>query len=112
MAWRTIGSNRYYQQTYRDIDGRVRSRYYGRGQLATTITKLDARERVRRIEARELAQAERERLLALERAIVEYFNGIDELFPAWMRLSGWHLHRGRWQEREDYEENHHVKRFR
>jgi hypothetical protein len=93
MAWRTIGSNRYYQQTYRDVDGRVRSRYIGRGPFAEAVANLDARRRERRAES----GAERVRLAAIERRVVEYCNGTDELVSAWLRMTGWHNHRGQWR---------------
>jgi hypothetical protein len=96
MFWRTLGAQRYYQHSYRDVDGRVRSRYYGRGPLAEAIASLDARERDRRIERRERTRAERERLARMESRVVEYCEGVDELFDAWMRLSGWHRHGGQW----------------
>jgi hypothetical protein len=93
MAWRTIGSNRYYQKTYRDVDGRSRTRYFGCGPLAEAVARLDARRREHRAEI----SAERERLAATERRIVEYCEGIDELSAAWMRLKGWHRHHGQWR---------------
>jgi hypothetical protein len=97
MGWRTIGSKRYYQQTYCDVDGRVRSRYIGRGPRAEAVASLDARRRERRIERKEHSQAERDRFVAIEMAVVEYCSGVDELFAASMRLNGWHLHHGQWR---------------
>jgi hypothetical protein len=93
MAWRTIGTNRYYQQTYRDVDGRVRSRYIGRGPFAEAVANLDARGRERRAES----GAERERLAAIERRVVEYCKATDELASAWLRMTGWNNHRGQWR---------------
>ena len=93
MAWRTIGSNRYYQKTYRDVDGRSRTRYFGCGPLAEAVARMDARRRERRAEG----GAERERLAMIERRVVEYSEGVDELSAAWMRLNGWHLHHGQWR---------------
>jgi hypothetical protein len=61
MAWRTIGSNRYYQETYRDHDGRVRSRYIGRGPAAEAVAWLDARARERLRETREATHEVAER---------------------------------------------------
>ncbi len=49
------------------------------------------------IERREQIQAERQQVAALERPIVEYSEGVDALFAAWMRLSGWHPHHGQWR---------------
>ena len=83
MAWRTIGSQDYYQHTYRDVDGRVRTRYFGRGPVAEAVASLH--------------DTERERLAAIERRTVEYSKGVDELSAAWMRLNGWHRHRGQWR---------------
>jgi hypothetical protein len=58
---------------------------------------LDARERERRIQGRERTRTERERLVAIEAAVVEYCRGIDGLFAAWMRLNGRHLHGRQWR---------------
>jgi hypothetical protein len=97
MSWRSVGSGRYYQRSYRDADGRVRSQYIGRGPLAEAVASLDARERERRIEGRERTNALREGIAALEKPVVEYSDGVDQLFAAWMRLTGWHRHRGAWR---------------
>jgi hypothetical protein len=97
MAWRTVGSQRYYQQTYRDVDGTVRTRYVGRGPAAEAVAALDVAGRARRIEDRELARTERERLARLEGPLVEYCEGVDGPFDAWMRLSAWHQHKGPWR---------------
>jgi hypothetical protein len=44
MSWRSVGSGRYYERSYRDLDGRVRSEYLGRGPLAEAAASLDALE--------------------------------------------------------------------
>src|SRR5436309_10621520 len=51
MSWRSVGSSRYYQRSYRDPDGRVRSHYVGCGPVAEAVAARDALRRERRIDA-------------------------------------------------------------
>jgi hypothetical protein len=99
MSWRSVGSGRYYQSSYRDHNGRVRSRYLGRGPLAEAAASLDALERGRRIDRTERTRAERSRIAVLEGPVLEYSQSVDRLFAAWMPLHGWYKHRGQWRKR-------------
>ena len=93
---RTVGSYKYWYATYR-LNGEVRQRYLGRGPFAEALATSYAHRRDCAIERREQIQAECQQVAALERPIVEYCEGVDELFAAWMRLSGWHPHHGQWR---------------
>lgn len=97
MGWRQINSNHYYQRSYRDADGRVRSRYLGRGPLAEMAASSVARRRDHRIETKEQVQLENEQIATLEKLVLEYFQSVDRLLDASMRLDGWHKHRGQWR---------------
>jgi len=41
MAWETRGSSRYYYQSERDEDGRVKKRYIGTGEIAELVAHAD-----------------------------------------------------------------------
>src|SRR5262249_54588106 len=43
------------------------------------------------------AQAKKRELQSLERSVIDYTDGVHELFAAWMRANGWHRHYGRWR---------------
>jgi hypothetical protein len=95
MPWRTIGSNCYYQQTYRDDDGRVRSRYIGRGPAAEAVAWLDAHAREQRREAREIA----ERARRMGQAARERLSSLGSIVDRAMVAGGYYRHRGSWRRR-------------
>src|SRR5262245_36725335 len=99
MAWRTIGSSLYYQRTYGDADGRVRSRYFGSGPLAEAAAASDARRRANRAERTKQTQTERNGIATNESLIIEYCKCIDQLFAASMQQNGWYKHRGQWRKK-------------
>jgi hypothetical protein len=96
MSWRSVGSGRYYQRSYRDADGRVRSEYLGRGPAAEAVAARVALARERRAERAERVRAERDRIAALEAPVVAYCRRVDDLLAAGMHAGGWHRHKGRW----------------
>jgi hypothetical protein len=96
MSWKTVKSNKYYYKNHKH-DRKVCTSYFGRGSLAEAVAWLDARERERRLERREQHRAQRDRLAAIEAAVVEYYRRIDELFAGLMRINDWHLRRGEWR---------------
>jgi hypothetical protein len=85
-------SNRYYYHARR-VPGGFRCDYLAKGPLAESVAVLVAERKRLRLEA----QALRRELADLERTVVQYHDGISELFAAWMRLSGWHRHCGAWR---------------
>src|SRR5262245_43681849 len=97
MAWRTIGSHQYYQQTYRDVDGRVRTRYFGRGPLAEVASRLHEHRRARRIEVRleirELTEAKRRLVEIARQRIIQVGDVVDRAMVA----AGFHKHHGSWR---------------
>jgi hypothetical protein len=97
MAFRTVGPDQYYQHTYRDVDGNVRTRYYGSGPTAQRFARRYHRSRDLRVELRNKAQAERELIATIERRVIEHCQGVDRLFAAWMLLLGWRRHHGQWR---------------
>jgi hypothetical protein len=58
---------------------------------------LDAEERAERAAEREAAQAEREEAAAEERAVAEWFDGVQALADAAMIAAGYHKHKGQWR---------------
>src|SRR5690349_13033839 len=99
MSRRSVGSGRYHRRSYRDVNGRVRSRYLGRGPLVEALASPDALWRARRTRRTERTRAERGRIAAIEGPALDHGQGVDRLFAAWMPLAGWCRHRGRWRRR-------------
>jgi hypothetical protein len=99
MPWRTIGSNRYYQQAYRDGDGRVRSRYIGRGPAAEAMARLDAYARERRREAREATREVAERARRMGEEARDRLSSLGSIVDRAMVAGGYYRHRGTWRRR-------------
>src|SRR4051794_31275544 len=95
MPWVHRGiskSNNYYYLTCR-VSGGFRCDYLGKGPFAEWVAESVAERKRLRLDA----QALRRELQSLERSIIAYNNGVHSLFAAWMRVSGWHRHRGTWR---------------
>jgi hypothetical protein len=58
---------------------------------------LDAQERAERQAEREAARAEQEEAEAQERAVSEWFDGIQAAADAAMVAAGFHKHKGQWR---------------
>jgi hypothetical protein len=88
---------------YRSIrrDGRVTSEYRGSGEWTIDTAKLEALEREDRELARFEAQAKRERLEAVERTLVEYFERVEDLAGAALYAAGYHRPKREWRRRRE-----------
>ena len=96
MGWKTINGRRYYYKSERD-GGRVKSTYFGAGEsgLSWPTWSLSSgwRERPSGSERR----AEREESDAEEKAVSEWFDGVQAVADAAMIAAGFHKHKGQWR---------------
>jgi hypothetical protein len=96
MGWKRINGREYYYRSER-VGGRVRSTYFGSGELASLVASLDAEARGEREAGRREQRAERERADAEEREISAWFDGIQAVADGAMRAAGFHKHKGQWR---------------
>ncbi len=96
MGWKRINGREYYYKSVR-VGGRVRSIYFGFGELATAVASLEAEAREGREAERRERRAARDQADAEERAISAWFDGIQAVTDAALRAAGYHKHRGQWR---------------
>ena len=98
MAWERRGSNLYYYQSKR-VDGRVRKKYVGAGELAQTIAHADETIRQSRAAKSERARVELEEARTIASAGEELCEAADILAVAQLVAAGYHRHKGQWRRR-------------
>ncbi len=97
MAWETRGSSRYYYQSERDEDGRVKKRYIGTGEIAEVVAHADETRRRARQERRERELEELERLKTADAAVEEFCTAVDTITRAALVAAGYRNHKGEWR---------------
>jgi hypothetical protein len=102
MAWENRGGRKYYYHKFRSSE-RSLSLYIGTGKVAELFAQIVEDRRIelaieRQIE-QQRRQAQRDRLDAEERSVLEYFEQVEVQFQAAMRAAGWHQHRRQWRRR-------------
>jgi hypothetical protein len=98
MAWERRGSNLYYYQSER-IDGRVRKKYVGAGDVAQAIAHADESIRGSRAAHSERARVEFEEAKTLASAGEELCEAAEILAVAQLVAAGYHRHKGQWRRR-------------
>jgi hypothetical protein len=98
MAWERRVSNLYYYQSKR-VDGRVRKKYVGAGELAQTIAHADETIRQSRAAHSERARVELEEARTIASAGEELCEAADILAVAQLVAAGYHRHKGQWRRR-------------
>jgi hypothetical protein len=96
MGWKTINGRRYYYKSERD-GGRVKSTYFGGGESGQLISLLELEDRAEREAECEQRQAEREEFESEEKAVAEWFDGVQAVADAAMIATGFHKHKGQWR---------------
>ena len=81
------------------MDGRVRKKYIGTGDLARTISHADETIRRSRAERRERARTELEEARCLALAGAELHQAAEVLARAQMVAAGYHRRKGEWRRR-------------
>jgi len=98
MAWERRGSNLYYYQSKR-VDGRVRKKYVGTGDVAQAIAHADESIRRSRAARSERARVELEEAKTLASAGQELCEAAEILAVAQLVAAGYHRHKGQWRRR-------------
>jgi hypothetical protein len=98
MAWERRGSNLYYYQSQR-VDGRVRKKYVGTGDVAEMIAHADETIRRSRAARSERARVELEETRTLASVGEELCEAADILAVAQLVAAGYHRHKGEWRMR-------------
>src|SRR5215204_7613901 len=98
MAWERRGSNLYYYQSER-LDGRVRKKYVGAGEVAQAIAHADETIRRSRAAQSERGRVELEEARTLASAGEELWEAADILAVAELVAAGYHRHKGQWRRR-------------
>jgi hypothetical protein len=93
VAWERRGSNLYYYQSKR-LDGRVRKKYVGTGEVAQAIAHSDETIRRGRAAQSERARVEFEEARTLAAAAEELCEAAEILAVAQLVASGYHRHKG------------------
>jgi hypothetical protein len=98
MAWeeRERGG-RYYYQSARDEDGKVKKRYVGSGEIAELIAHAEATRRRAREARRNRDKEELERMKALAAPVLEIDEAAEVLARAVLVASGYRRHKGEWR---------------
>jgi hypothetical protein len=98
MAWERRGPNLYYYQSKR-VDGRVRKKYVGTGEVAQAIAHADESIRRRRAAHSERARVELVEARTIASAGEELWEAAEILAVAQLVASGYHRHKGEWRMR-------------
>ena len=96
MAWERRGSNLYYYQSQR-VDGQVRKKYVGAGEVAQAIARSDKTIRQSRAAQSERARVELEEARTLASAGEELCEAAEILAVAQLVAAGYHRHKGEWR---------------
>src|ERR1051325_3095059 len=98
MGWKRINGCDYYYRSVRS-GGKVVSEYLGGGEAAGLIAKIEAIEREQAEARRHDEKIERNRMEEQERALTEWFDGIEAAADLAMEAAGSHRHKGQWRRR-------------
>jgi hypothetical protein len=100
MGWKRINGNDYYYRSVRS-GGKVVSEYFGGGEAAGLIARIEAIEREQKEALRHDEKTERERADREERELSEWFDRIEAAADLAMEAAGYHRHKGQWRRRRD-----------
>ena len=96
MVWERRGNGLYYYQSER-VDGRVRKKYVGTGEVAEAIAHADESIRRSRAAHSERARVEFEEAKTLASAGEELCEAADILAVAELVAAGYHRRKGEWR---------------
>jgi hypothetical protein len=85
--------------SYKGVDGRVRKKYVGAGEVAQAIGRSDETIRRSRVVQSERARGELEEARTLVSAGEELCEAADILAVAQLVAAGYHRHKGQWRMR-------------
>ena len=96
MGWKTIHGRRYFYKSER-VGGRVQTTYVGAGESGLLMSLLHSEDRAEAEAEREEKRAEREEYDAEDRAVSEWFDGVQAMADAAMIAAGFHKHKRQWR---------------
>jgi hypothetical protein len=99
MSLKRINGRPYYYRNVK-VDGKVRSKYLGCGEVAEVIAKIEAEDRRERGLAALAWKAERDALEVEDRRRASSFQAVERIVGLALELFGYHRHkRGQWRKR-------------
>jgi hypothetical protein len=99
MGWKQINGRSYYYRSVRE-GSRVRSEYFGTGEVASLVSQIDMINRYDRETERRAWKGEKGQADAEDRELSDWFDGIAAVADAAMIAAGFHKHhRGEWRRR-------------
>jgi len=101
MAWEQRGGCRYYYQSERDEEGRVKKRYIGAGEIAELVAHADETRRHNREARRAKEREELERLQTADAELEEFCKAVDTITTAVLVAAGYRNHKGEWRLRRN-----------
>ena len=101
MAWETRGHRGRYYTRSRRIDGRVVREYVGCGRKGELAAMADAQRRATREADRAAIRTERERVRAIDAALMDLHRTVDQLTRGALMAAGFERHKRQWRHRRD-----------
>lgn len=96
MGWKTINGRRYYYKSRR-AGRKIETAYFGAGLSGSLMALIDEFQRLEKAAERWAERAEREESDEEEKAVAEWFDGVQTVANATMAEAGFHRHRGQWR---------------
>ncbi len=97
MAWEERGGHRYYYQSERDEDGKVRKKYIGTKEIAELVAHADETRRQAQAARRAKEREELERMEALATSVLALDEAVTILARAHLVAAGYHRYKGEWR---------------
>jgi len=101
MAWETRPSGGHYYTRSRREGGRVVREYVGYGRKGELAAMADAQRRAAREADRDAIRAERERVRAIDAALMDLHRTVDQLTRGALMAAGFERHKRQWRKRRD-----------
>ena len=96
MGWKTINGRRYYHKSERD-GGRVKTTYFGAGESGLLVSLLELEDRAAREAEHQQRKSEKGECETEEKAVAEWFDGVEAVADGAMIAAGYHKHKGQWR---------------
>ena len=101
MGWETRNDRGHYYTRSRRIDGRVVREYVGCGEKGELAAMADAHRRAAREADRAAIRTERERVRAIDAALMDLHRTVDQLTRGALLAAGFERHKRQWRHRRD-----------
>ena len=101
MGWETRANGGRYYTRSRRVDGRVVREYVGCGRKGELAARADAERRAAREAERAAIRAERERVQAIDAALMDLHRATDQVTRGALLAAGFERHKRQWRYRRD-----------